>query len=98
MTVHLTQDNSDTGTEQQTSETTSRASGKDYTLEVDLDYYQSYLDDLDISEEQKREVIEALWTIVVAFVDLGFGINTVQNVLPDQYVKSNTGKPEDKRP
>ena len=34
-----------------------------------------YLEDQDIPDEQKRDLIEALWSIVVAFVDLGWQIN-----------------------
>lgn len=32
----------------------------------------------DIPEEQKRELIETLWHVVVAFVDLGFELNPHQ--------------------
>ncbi len=31
-----------------------------------------------IPDDQKRELIETLWSIVVAFVDFGFGIHPVQ--------------------
>ena len=34
-----------------------------------------YLEDQDVSKEQKRELIETLWSIVVAFVDLGWRLN-----------------------
>lgn len=47
-------------------------------LEVDLDYYQSYLDDPSLSPDQKKEIIGALWTIITAFVELGFGVHPVQ--------------------
>lgn len=49
-------------------------------LEVDVAKYQAYLDDGDLSDEQKQELIEALWSIIVGFVDLGFGVHPVQNV------------------
>ncbi len=47
-------------------------------LSLDVDYYQSFLDDTDIPEDKKRELIETLWSIVVSFVDLGFGVHPVQ--------------------
>jgi len=50
------------------------------TLSVDVDYYQRFLDDTDIPEGKKRELIETLWQIVESFVDLGFGIHPVQQV------------------
>ena len=49
-------------------------------LTIDWDAYLLFFESEDISEEQKREMIEALWTIMVSFVDLGFGIHPVQQV------------------
>ena len=34
-----------------------------------------YLEDSDETPEQKRELIEALWTIVLCFVDLGWDVS-----------------------
>jgi hypothetical protein len=42
------------------------------TLDVDAGEYLHFLDDCDWTEDQKREFIEALWQIVIGFVDLGF--------------------------
>ena len=47
-------------------------------LEVDVDKYQKYLDDPSLSADQKDEIIRALWSIMIAFVDLGFGIHPIQ--------------------
>lgn len=47
-------------------------------LTIDWDTYLPFFENEDISEEHKRELIEALWTIMVSFVDLGFGIHPVQ--------------------
>ena len=41
------------------------------TLSIDWDLFGSYLDDSDLTDDQKREFIESLWSIVVGFVDLG---------------------------
>ncbi|WP_298966571.1 hypothetical protein [uncultured Roseibium sp.] len=46
----------------------------------DADYYQSFLDDYDIPDAQKRELIEALWAIIVQFIDLGFGVHPIEAV------------------
>ena len=51
------------------------------TLTVDWDRYGEMLEDADLTEVQKREFLETLWTIIVGFVDLGFGIHPVQQVL-----------------
>lgn len=47
-------------------------------LRVDVEKYQSFLDDTDLSDAQKEQLIEALWSIIVSFVELGFGVHPVQ--------------------
>lgn len=44
-------------------------------LRFDWTDWLPYLEDQDIPDEQKRELIETLWRIVGAFVDLGWQIN-----------------------
>tara|TARA_R110000850_G_scaffold82085_2_gene176313 strand:+ start:152 stop:523 length:372 start_codon:yes stop_codon:yes gene_type:complete len=48
------------------------------TLTIEWDAYLPFFEDAEISEDEKRELIEALWSIVLSFVDLGFGIHPVQ--------------------
>jgi len=47
-------------------------------LDIDLEHYQGYLDDPSLTPDQKAEIIGALWTIISAFVELGFGVHPVQ--------------------
>lgn len=47
-------------------------------LTLDLEFYQSYLDCPHFTDTEKREMVEALWRIIVTFVDLGFGIHPAQ--------------------
>ena len=49
------------------------------TLTVDWQLYAEFLEDSDMTDAEKREVIETLWTIVVGFIDLGFDVRS-----PDQ--------------
>ncbi len=51
------------------------------TLSIDWEAYLPYLENEDISEEKKRELIETLWSIMVTFVDLGFGIEPTQQAM-----------------
>ncbi len=44
-------------------------------LRFDWNDWLPYLEDEDIPEEHKRALIESLWSIVVAFVDLGWQLN-----------------------
>lgn len=47
---------------------------------LDVAKYQAYLDDPNLSEEQKEEFLQAIWSIMVSFVDLGFGVHPLQEV------------------
>lgn len=49
-------------------------------LKVDVERYQSYLDGMDMTQSQKEEFLEAVWLIVVGFVELGFEVHPVQEV------------------
>jgi hypothetical protein len=39
--------------------------------------YMEYVDDLELTEAQKVEFLRTLWTIMSAFVELGFGVDSV---------------------
>jgi hypothetical protein len=58
----------------------SSVDGSPPTLTIDWGLYASYLEESDLDDDQKREFIETLWSIVVSFVDLGFGIDPTQQV------------------
>ncbi|MEO0781596.1 MAG: hypothetical protein AAFZ46_07530, partial [Pseudomonadota bacterium] len=46
---------------------------------LDVDRYQSMLDAPEMADEQKNELIEALWTFVVCFMDLGYKIQPLES-------------------
>ncbi len=46
-------------------------------LVIDWELYGQYLEDSDLSEDDKRALIETLWSIMVSFVDLGFRLSPV---------------------
>jgi len=50
------------------------------SLSLDFDYarYAHHLDHEDMSEEEKRECLGALWSILSQFVMLGFDVHPVQ--------------------
>lgn len=50
------------------------------TLTIDYALYEQYLENADLTEEQKREFLDTLWNIIVNFVDLGFGVHPLQQV------------------
>ena len=40
-----------------------------------------YVEDMDLTEAQAIELLRAIWAINVAWVDLGFGINPIQQAM-----------------
>ncbi|MEL6468055.1 MAG: hypothetical protein AAFQ58_24090 [Pseudomonadota bacterium] len=44
------------------------------TLTCDWQDWLSYLEEVDATDAEKRQLIETLWAIVVAFVDLGWDV------------------------
>lgn len=50
------------------------------TLTVDVEKYQAYLDGSGMTEAQKEEFLQAMWSIIVSFVELGFGVHPLQEV------------------
>ena len=46
-------------------------------LVIDWELYGQYLADSELSEADKRLLIETLWSIMVSFVDLGFSLSPV---------------------
>lgn len=50
-------------------------------LVFDLAKYVGYLDGSDLSGAQETELLQTLWKIVTAFVDLGYGLHPVQQAM-----------------
>ena len=50
------------------------------SLSIDWEFYAAMLEESDMPMDQQKELIETLWSIVVAFVDLGFEVSPVQQI------------------
>tara|TARA_R110002072_G_scaffold150788_2_gene299364 strand:- start:5800 stop:6165 length:366 start_codon:yes stop_codon:yes gene_type:complete len=61
-------------------ETRSKTTGPP-ALSLDWEAFGEHLEASDLTDDQKREFIEVLWSLVVNFVDLGFGIHPLQLVM-----------------
>ena len=48
----------------------------------DIDEYLPDVAEFDLTEEQARELLAQLWRIMEAFVDLGFGVDSVHEFCP----------------
>jgi len=51
--------------------------------------YRQHLSELDLSEDQKDELLKTLWHIMSTFVDIGWGVDTVQMFLPELFDQSS---------
>ena len=47
-------------------------------LALDPDEYREHLEDFDLTAEQENELLAVLWNIMRTFVDIGFGLDSVQ--------------------
>jgi len=47
-------------------------------LRFDVARYEKMLNECDITEEQRQDYLETLWTVIIGFVDLGFDIHPLQ--------------------
>ena len=64
------------------------------SLTIDWEAYKPFLDSSDLSDAQKRELIETLWSIVVACVDLGFELRDPDQVCVSQKPECGGQNPE----
>ena len=69
--------------------TNNEQNNKAGTLRLDYARYEHLLDDPDLNETQKRAFLEALWSLIVGFVDLGFDI---QPANPSTETQTVSGK------
>lgn len=51
-------------------------------LQLDPEKYLAYTSEIDISEEQRIELLKMLWSIMSAFVDLGWGVDRLETCIP----------------
>ncbi len=49
-------------------------------LQLDPEEYRDYLAAFDLSEAQQNELLETLFHILRTFVEIGFGLDPVQNI------------------
>lgn len=47
-------------------------------VEIDLQEFAAHLDGFDLSPSEQLAVLQAYWPIILAFVDLGFGLSPTQ--------------------
>ena len=50
---------------------------------LDVEKYRPYVDDFDLSEEQKDELLKAVWSMLETFVDRSFDEDPVHHLLAE---------------
>ena len=74
-------------------------SGKDQlVVEVDVRKYLEHTRELDLSEDQQVQLLQAMWQIMKAFVDVGFKIHPVQHALEARHRDNNCGEHPNSQP
>ena len=58
----------------------------------ELQTYLVHLDQTHLSEAQKIELLQALWSTMSTFVDLAFGVDPVQQAQTSRRARQNTGE------
>lgn len=82
-------------TTHKTKEGESPAAAMPLALPFDWKKYEHFLENSDLSDDDKRKLLEAMWSIIVGFVDLGFGIHPYQQAC-EQELKLGEFAPKDK--
>lgn len=47
-------------------------------LKCDIEKYREHIESFDLSREEEAELLKNLWLIMAAFVDIGFGVDSIQ--------------------
>ncbi|MCW5625508.1 MAG: hypothetical protein KIT73_12400 [Burkholderiales bacterium] len=61
---------------------------------LDLDKYREEVEAPELTREQQDELLRTLWWIMAAFVDLGFGVDSVTRLFPDFNEASSLPQPD----
>ena len=49
-------------------------------MRLEPELYAEHVEDLGLTEDQQQELLETLWSVVVAFVDLGFSVDNIDPI------------------
>lgn len=44
----------------------------------DIEKYRKHVQEFDLTPEEESELLKSLWLIMAAFVDMGFGVDSIQ--------------------
>ena len=58
-------------------------------LSFDFHEFGHFVEDSELTEEEQKELLEALWTILIQFIDMGFGSQSLQSKTDDEKVSQS---------
>ncbi len=61
------------------------------TVTIDVMEFEHLLDTSDATDAEKREYLESIWQIICEFVQLGFGVHPIQQLVDDSKKAQNSG-------
>jgi hypothetical protein len=64
-------------------------------LPLDIAKYQDDLAELEIAEDQWRELLETMWSIMRLFVECGFNVDVAGRAAMDIFNQAAHGEPKD---
>lgn len=64
----------------------------DAPLDLTAEQFRHHIDEFDLTEEQQTELLQTLWNIMSTFVDIGWGVDTVQLYLPELFNEPSSDK------
>lgn len=53
--------------------------------EFDAENYRHHLEEFDLTQDQQNELLETLWHIMSTMVDIGWGVDNVQRMIPELF-------------
>ena len=65
----------------------------DFAMKLDIQKYTRFVEDFDLSDKQKRELIQAVWQIMESFADRSWGIYPLQQGSGKEIDKDCLGTP-----
>jgi hypothetical protein len=57
-------------------------------IKVDVERYQAYLNGTSMTDQQKRDFLQAMWLVMISFVELGFEVHPIQDACGKNAVTS----------
>lgn len=56
-------------------------------LKLNEQDYLEHLDTFDLTDAQKTELLQTLWNIMSMMVDIGWGVDSIQLMLPELFIQ-----------